>query len=77
MVWTLSGLRGNRDAVKAAIATAKDVPAGVRQFLAGQVDLLPADVSACRLDAYCQDVESKQSMTLTRNLQVTLVSVKV
>jgi hypothetical protein len=77
MTWNLSGIRGSREAVKSAIASAKDVPGDVKAFIASQVDALPSDALGCRLDAYCQDVESKQAMTLTRNLQITLVAVQL
>jgi hypothetical protein len=76
MNWDLFGLRGTRDQVKAAVAASK-APADVKAFLYTQIDSLPAGVSACKMDAYCQDIESKSEMRLTRNIQATIVAVKV
>lgn len=76
MNWDLFGVRGSRDQVKAAVASSK-APADVKTFLAAQIDSLPADIQACKLDAYCQDIESKTDMRLTRNIQATIVAVRI
>jgi hypothetical protein len=77
MKWNLHGVRGTRDQVKSAVSADKVIPASLKAAIAAEVDSLPADVSACRFDAYCQDTESKQNMTLTRNIQITLVGIKI
>jgi hypothetical protein len=77
MTWTLSNIRGKREDVKASIAEDKAAPQPVKDFLVSQIDSLAPEVSGCRVDSYCQDLESKADMRVTRIIQMTIVGIKV
>jgi hypothetical protein len=54
MNWTLYNLRGPRDQVKAQIEANGQLPAAAKAFLQAQIDALPAECFAVKVDAYCQ-----------------------
>lgn len=76
MVWNLNNIRGSRDTVKAKLA-GESIPQDVKDFICAQIDSLPADVTSCKLDSYCQDVSQLSSLTMTRNVQITIVGIKL
>jgi hypothetical protein len=74
MVWNLQNVRGQREACKANVA-AQSAPDDVKAFIASQIDSLPAEVTGCKVDAYCQESKNSGAMTITRNVQITVVGI--
>jgi hypothetical protein len=77
MTWNLHQIRGSREAVKAAVNKEKSVPDAVKAWICAEVDALSAEVPACRLDAYCQDLHSARDMQSKRIIQFTLTSIQL
>jgi hypothetical protein len=75
MVWHLQNIRGSREAVKIKVAAESGVTAGEKTFIASQIDALPGDVTGCKLNAFCQDIDDSDSVT--RIVQLTLKGVKL
>jgi hypothetical protein len=77
MLWNLQNIRGQRDTVKTKIDAEKNIPASVKDFIKAQVDSLPPDVTGCMIEAYCQESENRQAMTVKRITQLVVTGVKL
>ncbi len=76
MVWNINDVRGAHEAVKSKLDGNAELPDSTKVFIASQLeDLKAKGASGYKVDAYCQDNQNKSSMTLTRNVQISIVGI--
>jgi hypothetical protein len=74
MSWNIHNLRGSRDTVKAKLSSEK-IPESAKAYIIAEIEALPADAIACKVDAFCQDIKSSKLMGITRNSGCTVVGI--
>lgn len=75
MMWHLADIRGTRPVVRSKIEANTTIPADAKALIISQIDDLAPDITACRLDAYCQEAVSASEVQ--RVFQVTLKGFKL
>jgi hypothetical protein len=77
MKWNLQNVRGNRLVVKEKINSDATLPKEVKDLIVASIDDFTPDVTGCKIDAYCQQMDNPSSMTVTKVIQFSLVGIKL
>lgn len=81
MNWNLPEIRGSRDACKQKLAAVKDekkpLPQPVKDFIVAQIDSMPKEVTNCVITGYSQDADNRSAYAVTRNINITVVGLRL
>lgn len=71
-MWEISKVSGSRETAKAKLAELKKVPQPIKDFVAAQIDAMPAQCASVTVDAFSQDIANATQLTTTRNIQIAI-----